>query len=180
MDIAVTGTIAGGCTSPQSGITAVTVAPCAAPTVGSISKPCASTSGGLALTINGTNFQPGATVTLVNVPATVTNVTPTQISITTGARVPTTPAQGNVRVTNPDTQFAQILDGFSYGLRGDANGNGSLTGADAFALNLAIFLGGTQPPTLCNGDANSSGATTGADAFFLNLFIFLGGPAPGP
>ena len=37
-----------------------------------------------------------------------------------------------------------------------------VTGADTFYLNLAIFLGGTPPLTLCNGDANGSGATTAA------------------
>ncbi|MBL8111241.1 MAG: IPT/TIG domain-containing protein, partial [Acidobacteria bacterium] len=173
----VTGTLA-GCTSLASAPLVVTVAPCAAPTVQSISKPCASTTGGLPLTITGTGFQQGATVTLINTPAVVNSVTPTQIGITTASRVPTTPALGDVKVTNPDTQTGTLTDGFTYALRGDANGNGSLTGADAFFLNLHIFLGGAAPPTLCSGDANGSGATTGADGFFLNLYIFLGGAAP--
>ncbi|MBL8113454.1 MAG: IPT/TIG domain-containing protein [Acidobacteria bacterium] len=149
-------------------------------TVSSISKPCASTTGGLPLTIQGAGFQAGATVTLVGTPAVVNNVTPTQISVTTAARMPTTPALGDVVVTNPDLTTGTLPNGFTYALRGDANGNGAVTGADTFFLNLAIFLGGAQPPGLCSGDANSSGAITGADAFFMNLYIFLGGTAPGP
>ncbi|MBL8113513.1 MAG: S8 family serine peptidase [Acidobacteria bacterium] len=166
--------------STASSPVVVTVAPCAAPTASSVTPPCASTVGGRSITITGSGYQPGATVTLAGVPATVTNVAPGSITVTAGSRAVGPATQGDVKVINPDNQTATLVDGFSYALRGDANNNGSITGADAFFLNLHVFLGGTAPATLCNGDANGNGAITGADAFFLNLFVFLGGTPPGP
>jgi hypothetical protein len=137
--------------------------------------------GGKDITITGTGFQPGATVKLIGTTATnIVVVSSTQITCKAGARAAGSALPGVVLVTNPDAQFGKLVDGFFYAVRGDANNNGSITGADAFYLNQAIFLGGSAPATLCNGDANSSNATTGADYFFLNLHIFLGGPPPGP
>ncbi|MBL8115611.1 MAG: IPT/TIG domain-containing protein [Acidobacteria bacterium] len=186
------GTFAGvvfdaGCSRAASvnyggGITSISVSAltCPTPTLSAVSPGCANVIGGRTVTLTGTNFQPGAQVVLATIPATVTAVTPTQITVTTGPRPATVPSTGNVVVTNPDTQTATLPAAFTYAVRGDANGNGALTGADTFFLNQAIFLGGAQPPTLCNGDANGNGALTGADAFFLNLFVFLGGAAPPP
>ncbi|MBL8115724.1 MAG: proprotein convertase P-domain-containing protein [Acidobacteria bacterium] len=171
-----------GCTSADSAPTTVVVSgTCPAPTVTVVSPICAGMVGGKDITITGTGFQPGATVKLIGTTATnVVVVSSTQITCKAGARAAGAALQGDVLVTNPDAQFGKLVDGFFYAVRGDANNNGSVTGADSFYLNQAIFLGGPAPATLCNGDANSSNATTGADSFFLNLFIFLGGPPPGP
>ncbi|MBL8112864.1 MAG: IPT/TIG domain-containing protein [Acidobacteria bacterium] len=151
-----------------------------APTVSSVVPACASTVGGRTITVNGTGFLPGATVSLLGTACAVTNVTPTAITCTAGARANAPSAIGNVVVTNLDLLSGTLTNGFNYALRGDTNNNGALTGADAFYLNLAIFLGGSPVVSLCQGDVNSSGAQTGADTFFLNMYIFLGGTAPGP
>ncbi|MBL8112981.1 MAG: IPT/TIG domain-containing protein, partial [Acidobacteria bacterium] len=176
---AVTGRI-GSCTSPLSLPLEVTVAPCPAPTASTLSPGCGSTSGGRSVTLSGTGFQQGAGVTFMNAPAVVSSVTPTSIVAIAPPRVAGPAVQGDVVVRNPDGQTARFTDAWIYAVRGDANNNGAVTGADTFYLNLAIFLGGSPPLTLCNGDANGSGATTAADAFFLNLFVFLGGAAPPP
>ncbi|MBL8111569.1 MAG: IPT/TIG domain-containing protein, partial [Acidobacteria bacterium] len=57
-----------------------------APTVSNVAPSCASTVGGRTITISGSGFQAGATVTLAGTAATVTNVTPTAITATVGAR----------------------------------------------------------------------------------------------
>jgi hypothetical protein len=64
------------------------------------------------VTITGSNFVAGATVTLGGVAATgVTVVSATTITATTGAH-----AAGavNVVVTNPDTQAGTLTNGFTY------------------------------------------------------------------
>ncbi|MBL8112009.1 MAG: IPT/TIG domain-containing protein [Acidobacteria bacterium] len=150
------------------------------PLVYGVSPSCASTTGGRTVTIEGAHFKPGSTVTLDGIPATVTNVTSTALTVVTGARAPTAARTGNVEVRSPDGEYFALGNAFTYAIRGDANNSGALTAADGFYLNMALFLGGPQPATLCNGDANGSGATTSADAFFLNLYLFLGGAPPPP
>ncbi|MBL8114781.1 MAG: VCBS repeat-containing protein [Acidobacteria bacterium] len=152
------------------------------PTVNGITPSCASTTGGRVVTITGSNFVAGATVTLLGTPCTVGTLSATQITCTTTARTPplTYSGLGNVVVTNPGNQVGTLTNAFSFALRGDANNNGALTGADSFYLNLAVFLGGSPTASLCNGDSNGNGAQTAADSFHLNLYIFLGGSAPPP
>lgn len=134
------------------------------------------------MTITGSNFVAGATVTLLGSPCTAGTLSATQITCTTTARMPplTYSGLGNVVVTNPGNQVGTLTNAFSFALRGDANNNGALTGADSFYLNLAVFLGGSPTASLCNGDSNGNGAQTAADSFHLNLYIFLGGSAPPP
>ncbi|MBL8115833.1 MAG: IPT/TIG domain-containing protein, partial [Acidobacteria bacterium] len=177
----VTGTLS-GCVSNASTGFGLSVSTCQgpAPTVATVVPPCASVSGGRSVVLTGTNFQAGATVTLAGTPATVTAQTATSLTVTAGSRAAAPVVLGAVQVTNPDNGTVVLPSAFTYAVRGDANNNGAITGADTFFLNLAVFLGGTQPATLCNGDANGNGATTAADTFFLNLYVFLGGPAPGP
>ncbi|MBL8113414.1 MAG: IPT/TIG domain-containing protein [Acidobacteria bacterium] len=164
------------CSPPHFAAFAFTVPPIAY----TVSPACASTTGGRTVTIEGAHFRPGSTVTLDGIPATVTNVTSTAITVVTGARAPTSARTGNVEVRSPDGEYYALGNAFTYAVRGDANNSGALTAADGFYLNLALFLGGPQPASLCNGDANGSGATTSADAFFLNLYLFLGGAPPPP
>ncbi|MBL8112884.1 MAG: IPT/TIG domain-containing protein [Acidobacteria bacterium] len=150
------------------------------PLVYGVSPMCASTTGGRTVTIEGAHFKPGSTVTLDGIPATVTSVTSTAITVVTGSRAPTSARTGNVEVRSPDGEYFALGNAFTYAVRGDANNSGALTAADGFYLNMALFLGGPQPASLCNGDANGNGATTSADAFFLNLYLFLGGAPPPP
>src|ERR1043165_3810344 len=82
------------------------------PTVTAISPTSGSTSGGTSVTITGTNFVSGATVSLGGSAATgVSVVSSTSITATIPAH-----AAGavNVVVTNPDTQSGTLNSGFTY------------------------------------------------------------------
>src|SRR5436190_1528347 len=82
------------------------------PTVTSVSPTSGSTSGGTGVTVTGTNFLAGATVSIGGTPATgVTVVNSTTITATAPAR-----AAGlvGVSVTNPDTQSATLANAFTY------------------------------------------------------------------
>src|SRR5205085_8883013 len=83
-----------------------------APAVSSITPSSGTTAGGISVTITGTNFVSGATVTIggtaatgvaVNNSATITVITPAHVAGTT-----------NVVVTNPDNQLATLASGFTY------------------------------------------------------------------
>ncbi len=150
------------------------------PTVSLVNPACASTVGGRTITVTGTGFLPGATVSLVGTACTVTNVTPTAITCTAGTRANAAAVTGNVVVTNTDMLSGTLTNGFTYALRGDANNNGAITPADSIYLNLAIFLGGNPVSSLCQGDTNANNSQTPADSIYLNLFVFLGGAAPPP
>jgi phosphatidylserine/phosphatidylglycerophosphate/cardiolipin synthase-like enzyme len=83
-----------------------------APTVSSISPATGSTTGGTSVTITGTNFQAGATVTFGGTPATSVNVTnSSSITALTPAR-----SQGTVgvTVTNPDSQSGTLANSYTY------------------------------------------------------------------
>ena len=83
-----------------------------APTVSTISPTSGTTAGGTAVTITGTGFLAGATVTLGGTAATgVTVVNSTSITATTPAH-----AAGavNVVVTNTDTQSGTKTSGYTY------------------------------------------------------------------
>ena len=87
------------------------------------------TNGSTAITITGTLFQAGASVTLNNLPAANVAVTPTSITATTPG-LPVGPA--DVTVTNPD--------------------GGTVTGSDAFTYTL-----GTGPINYIQGAATATG-----------------------
>jgi acid phosphatase len=83
-----------------------------APTISSIQPTSGPTAGGTAITISGSGFVSGATVSLGGTPATNVNVVNAgSITATTGAH-----AAGVVDlvVTNPDTQSATLVQSFSY------------------------------------------------------------------
>ncbi len=86
--------------------------PSSAPTVGSVSPNSGGTSGGTAVTIAGTNFVSGATVTFGGLAATnVTMVSGTAITATTPAH-----AAGfvDVTVTNPNAESGSLNNAFNY------------------------------------------------------------------
>ncbi len=84
----------------------------AAPTVSGVTPSSGVTAGGTSVTITGTGFVSGATVTFGGTAATsVTVVNATVITATTPAK-----AAGvvNVVVTNPDTQVGTLTNGFTF------------------------------------------------------------------
>ena len=93
-----------------------------APSVSSISPTSGTTAGGTAVTITGTNFRSGATVSLGGTAATgVTVVNSTSITATTGAHA----AAGavNVVVTNTDSQSGTLTNGYTYTTGGGGGGS---------------------------------------------------------
>jgi hypothetical protein len=103
----------GSCTvTAASGVITVIAA---APTVLSVAPPTGPQAGGTSVTVTGTNFATSGTVTVEfgagNFATGVTVVNSTTITCTTPAG-----AAGavNVVVTNPDTQFGTLVNGFTY------------------------------------------------------------------
>lgn len=106
---------AGACTVSMTADTSVTAVftPLPLPAITSISPNTGSTGGGATVTINGTNFIAGATVTLAGIPANSVNVV-SSTKIT--ALAPAHPAAGTVTVvvTNPDAQTGTLANSFNY------------------------------------------------------------------
>jgi beta-lactamase superfamily II metal-dependent hydrolase/DNA/RNA endonuclease YhcR with UshA esterase domain len=137
--------------------------------------------GGTSVTISGSGFNSGATVTFGGSAATnVVVVNPGQITAKTPAH-----AAGavNVTVTNTDTTNGTLINGFTYFQQNfDANGDSVIDPSDIFYLIAYLFTGGPAPagasgPTP-SGDANGDGVVDPADIFYLVNFLFSGGPAP--
>jgi hypothetical protein len=63
-------------------------------------------------------------------------------------------------------------------MRGDANGDRHITGADIVYLINYLFVGGPAPIPLQAGNANNDGTITAADVVYLINYLYLGGPPP--
>mgnify|MGYP003959584871 CR=1 FL=1 len=94
-----------------AGLTVTVNPPAPAPTVASIDPAEGSITGGTEVTIAGTNFQDGATVTIGGSAAATSAVSATSITATVPAG-----AEGavDVVVSNPDAQSATLAGGFTY------------------------------------------------------------------
>jgi len=173
MSLQVTVTTAAGCADTKSANFA-SVLPVV--TVTSVVPPQGSRLGGQPVTINGTGFAAGATVTFGGTAATsVVVVSSIKITATTPAH---SPGAVNVTVTNTDTSTGTLVNGYTYVPRQfDANNDGVVDPADIFFLVNYLFLGGPAP-TLAHGDANGDGVIDPADIFYIVNFLFMGGPAP--
>jgi hypothetical protein len=66
------------------------------------------------------------------------------------------------------------------GIRGDADGNGSINVADPTYLTNWIFFAGPAPPCFEEGDADGNGSINVADPTYLTNWIFFAGSAPPP
>lgn len=146
----------------------------ATPTVSSISPEFGATAGGTNVTITGTNFEAGATVTIGGNPATSVNVvSATQITATTPAH-----AAGltDVAVTIPTpVRTGTLTSGFSYtdaaaptvtGIdpaKGSTNGGTSvtITGTN-FVAGATVTIGGAPATTANVASATSITCTTPA------------------
>ncbi len=145
-----------------------------APTVTSIAPTTGSVAGGTSVTITGTGFLTGATVSLGGTAATNVNVvSATSITATTPAH-----AAGavSVVVTNTDTQTGTLTNGFTYGnpaptvtsiapSTGTASGGTSVTiTGTGFLTGATVSLGGTAATNVNVVSATSITATTAAHA----------------
>jgi hypothetical protein len=138
------------------------------------------TTGGKNVTINGTGFQNGATVTFGGAAATnIVVVNSTKITAKTPAH-----AAGavNVTVTNPDTTSATLVNGYTYvSMQFDPNGDNLVDPSDIFYLVNYLFLAGAPPAGAAgmdSGDANGDGVVDPADIFYTVNYLFLGGASP--
>ncbi len=148
-----------------------------APTVTSISPNSGTINGGTAVTITGTGFLAGATVSVGGTAATgVTVVNSTSITATTPAH-----AAGavNVIVTNSDTQSGTLTQGFTYTtvsnpaptLTGISPASGAAAGGTAvtisgtgFQAGATVSMGGTPATAVTVMNSTSITATTPAHA----------------
>jgi hypothetical protein len=104
--------------APEPDPTPPPVAP--APTISSISPSKGSISGGLNVTITGSNFETGATITFGGTAATgVVVVSSTTIRCIVPSRA--TAGKVDVKVTNPDGKSATKIGGFQYSKGGPRN-----------------------------------------------------------
>jgi hypothetical protein len=175
----VTVTSGAGCSTP--GTTNVTVTPAPPPvTVTQVNPNNGPFAGGTSVTITGTGFLAGASVTFGgNAATSVVVVNSTTITANTPAH-----AAGavNVTVTNTDTTSGTLTNGYTYNpQRFDANGDGMVDPSDIFYLVNYLFLGGPVPrgaAGLMSGDANGDNVVDPADIFYIINYLFLGGPVP--
>jgi IPT/TIG domain/Carboxypeptidase regulatory-like domain/PKD-like domain len=149
-------------------------------TVTSIVPAAGSTFGGQPVTINGTGFLAGATVSIGGSAATnVVVVNSTKITAKTPAH-----AGGavNVTVTNTDTGSGTLTNGYTYHPQQfDPNNDGVIDPADVFFLVNYLFLGGPAPMGpggMPSGDANGDAVVDPADIFYVVHYVFDGGPMP--
>lgn len=115
-----------------------------APTVSSINPTSGSALGGTSVTITGTGFVTGAQVEIDSNPATSENV----VNSTTITAVTPSGTAGakNVKVTNPDTQFATLNSAFTYlgapTVTSVTPSSGSEAGSTAVVITGTGFING--------------------------------------
>jgi hypothetical protein len=167
-----------GCSASGNANVAVTAVPPVV-TITSVTPNSISWAGGAALTITGTGFASGASVTIGGVPATsVVVVNATQITCTAPAHAAGTV---NVTVTNADTTTATMNNAVTYTQMFDANGDNTIDPSDIFYLVAYLFTGGpapSGPAGTLSGDANGDGVVDPSDIFYLVNFLYGTGPAP--
>jgi len=175
----VTVTDSNGCTDSKSANVNVT-ATTPGLSITSVVPSAGLITGGKPVTINGTGFVSGATVTFGGSAATnVVVVNSTKITAKTPAH-----AGGavNVTVTNPNNATATLTNGYTYvPTQFDANGDHVIDPADIFYLVNYLFLNGPPPAGAAgidSGDANGDGTVDPADIFYLINYLYLHGPAP--
>ena len=158
----------------------LTVNPAAPPVISLVTPGLGSTNGGQTVTITGTNFEVGASVSFGSAQASLVNVTsPASLTVTTP---PSSPGVVNVSINNPDGNNFSLPNAFTYGIPPviqtqplsqavvsgsnvqfavEATGEGTLSykwqlnGADL--LNLGRFSG-VRTPTLNISNLNTADA----------------------
>ena len=129
--------------TPRIG-TCVFAAP-AAPTISLVSPNSGTTAGGTSVTITGTGFQSGATVTFGGTASPLVSFhSATQLTALTPAR---SAGLVNVVVTNPDAQSAKAINAFTFAVPSPAVNavtptSGPITGGTTVSLNGTDFQNG--------------------------------------
>ena len=137
------------------------------PVVLSVTPSCGPTTGGTAITISGSNFVSGATVTIGGTAA--SNVVFVSDTTLTGNTPTGTAGAKNVVVTNPSTQSGTLINGFSYTATPSPSNNGPIcsgqtlnlfanTTADSYSwTGPDSFSSSAQNPSIANATAAATG-----------------------
>ncbi len=131
-------------------LTAISLTSSAKPT--SISPNTGPSIGGTPVTITGSGFQVGAVVRLGGIPATISSLTSSSISLVTGPHVA---GAVDVEVENPDGDVGRLFDAFTYDCGGAVptaavSGGGTVCAGQGATLSVA--LAGTGPWSLVWSD----------------------------
>jgi IPT/TIG domain len=140
-----------------------------APTVTSVSPNTGSTAGGTAITITGTNFVTGATVTFGSTAATsVVVVNSTTVTATSPAG---SAGAVTLTVTNPGNQSGSLSSAFTYVVPAGITAPGNFSGA-LMGTSVPTYVSGQQYYNATSGTSFTSSPfnSTGADL----LVLFLG------
>jgi hypothetical protein len=177
--LSVTVTTSAGCPASDTETVTVTAAPPAV-TVTSVTPNNGSSLGGTTVTIGGSGFLAGASVTFnATAATTVTVVNATTITAKTPAH-----AAGavNVTVTNTNTTTGTLSNGYTYNQQNfDPNGDSMIDPSDIFYLVAYLFTGGPAPAGVAgmvSGDSNGDSVVDPSDIFYAVNYLFSGGPAP--
>src|SRR5581483_6000871 len=154
LTLQVTVTSSSNCSDTKSANVNVT-ATSPALSITSVVPPAGKVTGGKAVTVNGTGFQTGATLTFGGVAATnVVVVNATKIT----ARTPAHAAGAvDVKVTNPNASNATLTNGYTYvPTQFDANGDHVIDPSDIFYLVNYLYLHGPAPASRNSGASAQS------------------------
>ena len=150
----------------------------APPTVTGIGPTSGPTNGGTLVTIAGTNFVAGATVSIGGVPATGVSVaSSTQLSATTGAHAA---GAADVVVTNPDALSGSLPGAFTYN-----SGTGYYTVTPCRVIDTRNASGPLGGPALAAGAervfgiAGQCGIPASARAISVNIAVTQSSTGPG-
>jgi hypothetical protein len=173
-------TVTAGASCSDTKSANVTVTAPSSVTVTGVVPPVGRAAGGTNVTISGSGFQSGATVTFGGAAATnVVVVSATSITATTPAHAVGTV---NVAVTNPDSSSGTANGAFTYVARQfDPNNDGVIDPSDIFYLVNYLFTGGPAPQGpagMLSGDANGDGGVDPSDIFYVVNYLFTNGPQP--
>lgn len=169
----------------NSGAVDDTAAPASPPAVISVNPTSGPKNGGTKITITGTNFVSGASVTVGGSPCTsVQFISSTSLACTTPAG---TPGAVDIIVTNPDTQTGTLLSGFTYNnvilvsptvtsvlpASGSSLGGTSITITGTnFVAGATVSLGGSSCGSVIVNSATQITCTTSAHlAAVVNVVV---------
>ncbi|MEY3366004.1 MAG: hypothetical protein RIS71_741, partial [Actinomycetota bacterium] len=145
-----------GSSSASSSVSVTPLA--AAPSVSSVSGTSGTTAGGTSITITGSNFLAGATVTVGGAACTSVNVvSATSITCTTPAG---TAGAQNIVVTNTDAQSATLSGGFTYVAAPSAPSTPNLDAASDSGSSNSDDITSDNTPTISVGAATNGNTVT--------------------
>ena len=137
--------------------------PPSAVSINSVTPPIGPSGGGTAITIYGTGFVSGATVTISGISVSATVVSSTQITAVTPAVNGT--GAVTVTVTNPSASTASLPSAFTYSAGGTSGGTSTGSGTTGGSTNplpagggLFVFAGGTNAQLLTQSGCKASTA----------------------